>query len=73
MFAACLDIGGEHAGAVVGAMNTAAQGGAFVSALMFGYLVARTESYTLPFIPMAVLLAVGAWLWLRTDASELLV
>ena len=42
MFAACLDIGGEYAGVVVGAMNTAAQVGSFASALIFGYLVIVT-------------------------------
>jgi ACS family glucarate transporter-like MFS transporter len=51
MFAVCLDIGGAYAGAMVGAMNTAAQIGSFLSSLVFGYLVARTGSYNAPFIP----------------------
>ena len=41
MFAVCLDIGGPYAGAMVGAMNTAAQVGSFFSSLAFGYLVDR--------------------------------
>ena len=57
MFAACLDIGGEYAGSVVGAMNTAAQIGSLVSSVAFGFLVDRYGSYDLPFIPMAALLA----------------
>ena len=73
MFAVCLDIGGEYAGAVVGAMNTAAQIGAFLSSLMFGYLVDRYGSYNVPFIPMAALLLIGAWLWLKVDAAEALI
>src|SRR5207253_7162865 len=34
MFAVCLDIGGDYAGAVVGAMNTAAQSGSVTGALV---------------------------------------
>ena len=73
MFAVCLDIGGEYAGAMVGAMNTAAQIGSFVSSLEFGYLVDRYSSYSVPFIPMAGLLVIGAWLWLKVDPAEQLV
>jgi MFS transporter, ACS family, glucarate transporter len=70
MFAACLDTGGEYAGAMVGAMNTAAQLGAFASSLMFGYLVGWTGSYDAPFLPMIVLLLLGAWLWMRVEPSQ---
>ena len=73
MFAVCLDIGGEAAGAVVGAMNTAGQIGSFVSSLAFGYLVNRYGSYNVPFIPMAALLLAGACFWLRVDPTQPLV
>ncbi len=73
MFSLCLDIGGEYAGAVVGAMNTAAQIGAFLSSVAFGYLVENTGNYNLPFLPMLALLIIAALLWLRVDASEKLV
>jgi len=73
MFAVCLDIGGEYAGAVVGAMNTAAQIGSFVSSVVFGYLVARYGSYNVPFIPMAALLLIGAGLWLKVDPVQVLI
>ena len=73
VFAVCLDIGGEYAGAVVGAMNTAAQIGSFISSLAFGYLVGRYGNYNLPFIPMAALLLIGAWLWLKVDPAEQLI
>lgn len=73
MFAVCLDIGGERAGAVVGAMNTAAQIGSFVSSVVFGFVVDRYRSYDLPFVPMAALLLIGAWLWLKVDPTEQLV
>jgi MFS family permease len=73
MFAVCLDIGREYAGAVVGAMNTAGQTGSFVGSLAFGYLVDRYGSYQLPFIPMVALLSIGAWLWLKVDPSQALI
>jgi len=73
MFAACLDIGGEYAGAVVGAMNTAAQLGSLVSSVAFGFLVDRYGNYNLPFIPLAALLVIGAWLWLKIDPTRVLI
>jgi MFS family permease len=69
VFAACLDIGGEYAGAVTGAMNTAAQAGGFISSIAFGYLVMHFGNYTAPFVPMVMLLAVGAVLWLVVDPT----
>ena len=41
-----------------------------VAAIVFGYLVAYTGSYTAPFIPMLALLCVGALLWLKLDPSS---
>lgn len=73
MFAVCLDIGGEYAGAVVGAMNTAAQIGSFVGSVAFGYLVDRYGNCNVPFIPMVALLLIGAWLGLKVDPSQVLV
>ena len=73
MFAVCLDIGGAYAGAMVGAMNTASQIGSLISSVLFGYLVSRFGSYSVPFIPMAALLLIGAWLWLRVDPTQQLI
>jgi hypothetical protein len=73
MFAVCLDIGGEYAGEVVGAMNTASQTGSLVSALLFGYLVSHFGNYNAPFIPMAVLCTIGALLWIKVDPTRRLV
>lgn len=70
MFALCLDIGGEFAGAMVGAMNTASQIGSFGSSVVFGYLVSRFGSYDLPFIPMAAFLLIGCCLWLEVDPCK---
>lgn len=73
VFAVCLDIGGKYAGAVVGAMNTAAMAGGFISSVLFGYLVSYFGNYTAPFVPMAVLLVVGALLWLKVHPARQLV
>ena len=73
MFAVCLDIGGKNAGAVAGAMNTAAQVASLASSLMFGFLVDRYADYNLPFIPMAFLLLLGAWFWLHVDPTRQLI
>ena len=70
VFAACLDIGEESAGAVVGAMNTAGAVGSFLAPVIFGYLVTATGSYNAPFVPMAALLLTGAFLWLRFDPQK---
>jgi predicted MFS family arabinose efflux permease len=58
---------------MVGAMNTSAQVGAFASSLTFGYLLDNYGSYTLPFIPMAVLLMLGAALWFKVDPAKPLI
>ena len=70
VFGVCLDIGGKHAGSMVGLMNTSAQVGGFVSSVAYGYIVERFQSYDAPFIPMAVVLFVGALFWLKIDASK---
>jgi len=73
LFAVCLDIGGEYAGAVAGAANTAAQIASFLSSVAFGYLVDRFGSYDVPFIPMAALLLIGVALWFKVDPTEALI
>jgi ACS family glucarate transporter-like MFS transporter len=66
----CLDIGGRHAGAILGFMNTAANGAAAFSSVVFGYLVAHFANYTAPLIPMVVVLCVGTVLWLTIDPTK---
>ena len=70
VFGVCLDIGGSRAGAMVGLMNTIAQVGGLAGSVLYGYIVDRTGSYDAPFIPMTVLLLVGAVLWVNVDASR---
>jgi sugar phosphate permease len=70
VFGVCLDIGRTVAGAMVGLMNMSAQVGGLAGSILYGYIVDRTGSYDAPFIPMTVLLLVGATLWLNVDASR---
>jgi sugar phosphate permease len=70
VFGVCLDIGREHAGAMVGLMNTSAQLGGLLGSVAYGYIVAYFGSYDAPFVPMAALLFLGALLWLKIDASQ---
>ena len=69
-FAVCLDIAPRHGGAVVGAMNTAAQVGAFLSSISYGYLVTLTGSHDIPLLPMVFMLVFSALLWLKIDPTE---
>ena len=69
VFGVCLDIGRKHAGSTVGLMNTSAQVGGLISTVAYGYIVERFGSYDAPFVPMAILLFIGALLWFRIDAS----
>ena len=70
VFGVCLDIGGARAGAMVGLMNTIAQVGGLAGSVLYGYIVDRTGSYDAPFIPMTLLLLIGAALWVNVDASR---
>ena len=54
---------------MVGMMNTAAQVGGLVGSVLYGYLVESFHSYDAPVNPMAALLFLGAFLWLKIDAS----
>lgn len=69
VFGVCLDVGKRHAGTMVGIMNTADQVGGLVGSVLYGYLVESFHRYDAPFIPMAALLFLGAFLWLKIDAS----
>ncbi|MDX1980280.1 MAG: MFS transporter [Bryobacteraceae bacterium] len=69
-WAICLDIGGNHAGAVTGAMNTAGQLGGFVCTVVFGYVVAYFQDYNAPLFLIAGMLLFAALLFSRIDATK---
>jgi sugar phosphate permease len=72
-FAVCLDIGGNHAGAVSGFMNCIGQIGAFFLAIAFGKIVDSTHSFDSPLFVIAGLLFVGSLLWFAVDPTKKLV
>lgn len=72
-WAMCLDVGGRHAGAVSGAMNTAGQAGGFVCTVLFGYLVQASGSYDRPIFVIAAMVMASAWLFWKIDATKPLV
>jgi len=71
--ATTVDIGKNHVGAVFGFMNTASNISSAASSVVFGYLVAYSGGYELPFIPMLILLCVGTLLWLKVDPTRLVI
>lgn len=69
-FATCIDVGGRRVGTVAGCMNTGAQIGGALSAVLFGYLVKTSGSYDVPVVVMAAVSAVGAAAWGWIDAGR---
>lgn len=68
--AVCLDTGRQHAGAAFGFMDTASQIASVASSLAFGYIVGYTGNYSAPFVPMLVMLSIGAVLWMKIDPAH---
>jgi MFS transporter, ACS family, glucarate transporter len=66
----CTDVGGRWSGAVTGAMNTAGQVGAFLSTVLFGYLVEAYGNYNLPIFIIAGMLVASACLFWMIDATK---
>lgn len=69
-WAACIDVGARFAGAVSAARNTAANVGAMVSSVVFGYMVKNTGNYDTALVPVVGMIALSAVLSLRIDATE---
>jgi MFS family permease len=69
-WALCLDVGGRHAGAVTGFMNTAGQFGGFICSVLFGYVLKATGSYNAPVVIIAGMVLLGAFLFSRIDPTK---
>jgi MFS transporter, ACS family, glucarate transporter len=69
-WALCLDIGGNHAGVVTGAMNSAGQFGGFICSMLFGYVVQSTGSYNAPIWGVSAMVLIAALLFTQIDASQ---
>lgn len=66
----CVDAGGEHAGAISGAMNMAGQTGSLISSVAFGYWVEWSGSYDRALMPLAVMLIVSGCVFAMIDPSR---
>lgn len=69
-WAICLDIGGNYAGSVTGAMNSAGQFGGFLCTVLFGYIVDRSGNYNAPLFVIAAMLLISACLFWRIDPTR---
>jgi hypothetical protein len=66
----CVDAGGEHAGAISGAMNMAGQTGSLISSVAFGYWVEWSGSYDKALMPLAAMLIVSGCAFATIDPSR---
>ena len=66
----CLDIGGNHAGVVSAAMNTAGQVGAFLCPIIIPYSTAWLGSMTAGVYLVGVLYLLGALCWLAVNPTK---
>jgi len=71
-WAVCLDIGRRYAGTVTGAMNMAGQMGATIASAAYGKMVERW-GWNPPLAGLAGLSLLSALIWLRIDATRLLI
>lgn len=72
-WAACLDIGREHAGAVSGFMNSLGQIGGLAAPAAIGALVESSGSWRLPLLLSAAYYVVSAATWLLIDPEQAIV
>jgi MFS family permease len=64
---ACMDVGGRYVGTLAGTMNMMGNLGGFVSPIVIGYIVDKTNNWALTFYVTAVVYLVGAVFWLIMD------
>jgi sugar phosphate permease len=69
----CVDLGGQHAGAVSGAMNMAGQIGSFISSVAFGYMIEWFGSYDMALTPLAAMLVLSGIMFAMIDPSKRLI
>jgi MFS family permease len=64
---ACMDVGGHFVGTLGGTMNMMGNFGGFLSPIVIGYIVQRTNNWTLTFYVTAAVYLLGAVFWLMLD------
>jgi MFS family permease len=63
----CMDVGGRWVGTLGGTMNMMGNLGGFLSPIVIGYIVQRTNNWTLAFHVTAAVYLLGAVFWLMID------
>jgi predicted MFS family arabinose efflux permease len=69
-WALCLDIGGRHAGAISGAMNSAGQLGGLICTVLFGYIVGNGGRYDTGLAVIGVMVIVSSSLFAMIDPTR---
>ncbi|MBL8215702.1 MAG: MFS transporter [Bryobacterales bacterium] len=69
-WALCVDIGGEHTGAVTGAMNASGQLGGFFCTVIFGYVSAYFQSLHAPLLVIGCMLLFSAAMFWQIDPTR---
>jgi ACS family glucarate transporter-like MFS transporter len=72
VWATCLDIGRRRAGIVSGTTNTFGNLSGTLAPIVFGYVLQKWGSWTIPFYVAAGFLAVGVIMWLFIDPRQTL-
>lgn len=67
VWATCMDIGRSRSGVVSGTTNTFGNLAGTAAPIVFGFVVQRTGSWTIPFYIAAVIMACGVIMWLFID------
>jgi MFS family permease len=70
MWAIPMDIAPEYAGSASGLMNIGSPLAAIVSPLVFGYLIDKTQNWTLPFVGSIALLLLGSFMILFVEPAK---
>lgn len=68
-WAACMDVGGRSVGTLSGAMNMMGNLGGFISPIVIGTIVERTQQWNVAFYVTAGVYVFGALMWLSIDPA----
>lgn len=66
---ACMEVGGRYVGTLGGAMNMLGNAGGFLSPIILGIIVQRTNNWTLAFQVTSVVSLGGAICWMLIDST----
>ena len=73
IFPTCIEVAKQFPGSMAGAQNTTNQVGSFLSGILFGYVAKISGSYDRPLFLLALVLALGALMWLKINPEQELV